>query len=188
MTEFDQSVPRRPHRHLRFAKRHELGKLAFIDLEASGLASGSWPIEIGMAKVAPDDTITSASQLIRPDPGWSDQHWSSQSARIHNISRHALDFAPTAREVAGWIMGELQGRVAVSDAPGYDGRWLTMLLRTIDPEPAVEIVDFYQLVAVTYDYDRVRRVYRALDVLPIPHRAAPDAERLLRAFISGAEA
>lgn len=85
-------------------------------------------------------------------------------------------------------MGELQGRVAVSDAPGYDGRWLTMLLRTIDPEPAVEIVDFYQLVAVTYDYDRVRRVYRALDVLPIPHRAAPDAERLLRAFISGAEA
>lgn len=182
MTEFDASVPRRPRRS---AMRHQLGGLIFLDLEASGLSPGSWPIEIGLAEVAEDGEIASVSQLIRPDPGWSDDHWSSQSAAVHGIPRRALDAAPTAGEVAQWTMDQMADRIAVSDAPSYDGRWLTMLLRIVDPEPRVRIVDFNQLVAMTYDYDGVRRVYQALDALPVPHRAAADAERLARAFIAG---
>lgn len=185
MTEFDQSIPRRPRRPRRSATRHELEKLTFLDLEASGLASGSWPIEIGFARIALDGAIVSVSQLIRPDPGWSEDHWSSQSAGVHGIPRRALDAAPTARDVAQWAMDQMAGRIAVSDAPSYDGRWLTMLLRIVDPEPLVRMVDFNHLVAMTYDYEGVRRVYQTLDALPVPHRAAADAERLARAFIAG---
>ncbi len=185
MTEFDQSIPRRPRHPRRSAPRYELEKLIFLDLEASGLASGSWPIEVGLAEITEDGAIVSVSQLIRPDPGWSEDHWSLQSAAIHGIPRRDLDAAPKARKVAEWTMDQMAGRIAVSDAPGYDSRWLTMLLRIIDPQPRVRIVDFDQLVAMTYDYEGVRRVYQKLDAMPVPHRAAADAERLARAFIAG---
>lgn len=185
MTEFDQPFPRR---NRSTADRIELSKLAFIDLEASGLAPGSWPIEVGVANVQQDGHITSGSELIRPEPNWSNDLWSPQSAEIHHIPRSALDDAPSARDVARWFLKQLDGRIAVSDAPSYDGRWLRMLLLTAEPDPVVRIVDFDQLVAVTYDYQGVQRVYRALDAIPTPHRAAPDAERLARAFIAGASA
>lgn len=183
MTEFDHSSARRNHSS---AGRNELSKLAFIDLEASGLAPGSWPIEVGVAKVRQDDQITSRSSLIRPEPHWPEDLWSSQSAEIHRISRQVLDDAPAAPDVARWFLKQLDGRIAVSDAPSYDSRWLRMLLLTIEPEPVVRIVDFDQLVAVTYDYQGVQRVYRALDAIPTPHRAVPDAARLARAFVAGA--
>lgn len=96
-----------------------------------------------------------------------------------------LDDAPVAADVAIWFVKQMVGRIAVSDAPSYDGRWLTMLLRIVDPKPLVRIIDFNQLVAVTYDYEGVRRVYQTLDALSVPHRAAADAERLARAFIAG---
>lgn len=79
----------------------------------------------------------------------------------------------------------MAGHIAVSDAPSCNGQWLTMLLRIVDPEPLVRIVDFDQIVAMASDYKGARRFYQTLGALPVPHCAAADAERLARAFIAG---
>ena len=180
MTEIDKLPPPR-----RRADRYEQADLVFLDIEAAGLAPGAWPIEIGLACILPSGGIVSDSELIRPDPTWQEDLWSPESAEVHRIPRQMLDTAPEATDVAAWTMERLAGRVAVSDAPEYDGRWLRTLLLTVETDPVVRIVDFDRLVAMAFDTARLRRVYHALDLLPTPHRAAPDAERLARAYLAG---
>jgi hypothetical protein len=53
MTSDDTSVP-------------EMRRIAFIDLEASGLGSVSFPTEIGWGIIREDGSIESGSCLIRP--------------------------------------------------------------------------------------------------------------------------
>ena len=47
------------------------------------------------------------------------------------------------------------------------------------------LVDFDRLVASRCTLAQTRRVYAALDAMPTPHRAGPDAERLARAWLAG---
>ena len=55
-----------------------------IDLEASGLASNSYPIEVGLA-LAPGNRFCS---LIKPVDEW--EHWDQQAESVHGISRDIL--------------------------------------------------------------------------------------------------
>ena len=167
------------------ARSIEPKDLLFIDVEASSLERGSWPIELGLARILPGGRVVSEARLIRPAPRWREEFWHAESAAVHCIARGALDAAPPAAEVAGWALRELAHRVAVSDAPEFDIRWLRKLLRTVEPDPAAQLHDFDHVVARTFDFTGVARVYRALADLPAPHRAGPDAERLARAFRAG---
>jgi hypothetical protein len=75
--------------------------LAFMDIEASGLGTGSWPVEIGWA--LPFGPKRNGAVLIRPVPEWT--HWSSVAeTHFHKISRQTLD-----RE--GMAPGEALARV-----------------------------------------------------------------------------
>ena len=163
----------------------KLEDLLFIDIEASSLERGSWPIELGLARILPGGRIVSEARLIRPAPGWREEFWHAESATVHGIARGALDAAPPAAEVAGWALRQLSNRVAVSDAPEFDIGWLRELLRTVEPDPTAQLHDFDHVVARAFDFAGVARVYRALADLPAPHRAGPDAERLARAFRAG---
>ena len=161
------------------------GDLVFLDFEASGLPLGSWPIEIGLARILPGRMIESDGRLIRPHPGWPEWLWSPESAAVHNIPREALDEAPPAEAVARWALPRLTGRTVVSDAPEFDLRWLRMLLSTTEVPFLVPVNDFDVLVARAFGDDAMRRVYRALDEMPTPHRAEADAARLARAWLAG---
>lgn len=154
------------------------GELVFVDLEASGLGPETWPIEIGLACILADGTVHSEASLIRPDPTWREDKWAATSAAVHGIPRQALDDAPSAPEVAQWAMDWIGSRRAVSDAAEFDGLWLGRLLTTLDPAPRLPWIDFDQVVASSFDRRGINRVYRALDLLPAPHRAGPDAMRL----------
>ena len=161
--------------------------LVFLDLEASGLELGSWPIQIGLARVHDDDSVSIDEELIRPDPAWDPEPWSSASEAVHGIARRHLDRAPEAREVAALAIDLLSGRLVVSDTPEFDRRWLHVLTATVDPDLLIPVRDFDHVLATSADLDGIRRAYAALEGLPRPHRAGEDAARLARAWLAAVE-
>lgn len=159
--------------------------MMFIDLEASSLDPDGWPIEVGLAWHE-GGRLRSEGRLIRPEPGWLMSGWSRESAAIHHISMTDLQAAQPAAEVAWWALDTMAGHRLVSDAPPWDRGWLATLLAALGPGLSVpRIHDFDVVVAQRYDLTGVRRVYAHLDAHPPPHRAAADAERLLRAWVAG---
>ena len=159
--------------------------LVFVDLEASSLDPDGWPVEVGLARREGGHTLVGA-RLIRPEAGWPMSAWSPESAAVHNIPLAELRCADPAPAVARWVIEETAGRRLVSDAPAFDGRWLSRLLVTLGPDvPTPRILDFDVLVATHLDLQGAMRAYGHLDAHPAPHRAGPDAERLLRAWLAG---
>lgn len=63
--------------------------LLFLDIEASGLRRGSFPIEVGVAWLSIVD-IGSRAELIEPAPHWNRSSWSPDSEAVHGISRGVL--------------------------------------------------------------------------------------------------
>lgn len=53
----------------------------FLDIEASGLGSGSFPVEIAWVS----EGGAEESHLIRPAPGWT--QWSRRAEALHGITR-----------------------------------------------------------------------------------------------------
>ncbi len=95
---------------------------AFIDVEASGLGRGSYPIEIGISLPDGDRQCW----LIRPPPHWT--HWDAAAEAIHRIPRiRLLDRGRPADEVAAELNEHLKGRIVYSDAWGNDMPWVARL-------------------------------------------------------------
>ncbi len=93
-----------------------------LDIEASGLGRGSYPIEVGY--VVADGR--SNCLLIKPLDDW--RMWSADAEQLHGISRaqlqlHGLDVAT----VAETLNRELGGMTVYSDAWGNDQSWLALL-------------------------------------------------------------
>lgn len=93
-----------------------------IDLEASGLASNSYPIEVGLA-LAPGQRYCT---MIKPLDSWD--HWDQQAESVHGISREVLHRkGRPVTEVAAELNGLLNNRIVYSDAWGVDNSWVTTL-------------------------------------------------------------
>jgi len=102
-----------------------LAKPYIIDIEASGLGNGSYPIEVGLA-LEPGNRFCS---LIRPAEGWT--HWDEQAEGIHQISRDTLlEHGRPIMDVALDMNRLLDGRVIYSDAWGVDNTWVIELFAT----------------------------------------------------------
>lgn len=93
-----------------------------LDIEASGLGRGSYPIEVGY--VLADGG--SHCFLIKPFDGW--QMWCAQAAELHGITREHLQArgldVVTAAETLNRALG---GMTVYSDAWGNDQSWLALL-------------------------------------------------------------
>jgi hypothetical protein len=161
----------------------------FLDFEASSLSDDSYPIEV--AWVFEDGA--SETHLIRPAPSWTD--WDPQAAATHGYSRAALlaDGEPNDA-VARRLVERLAGHVLFASAPSWDGKWLSVLLRSAGfPRHLVRLQDTEvaqaetvadilgdkigpeELAAVTAAIvDHVRREKASL---PVRHRALDDARQ-----------
>jgi hypothetical protein len=97
----------------------------FLDFEASSLSDDSYPIEV--AWVFEDGA--SETHLIRRAPSWTD--WDPQAALTHGYSRATLlaDGEPHDA-VAGRLVERLGGHALFASAPSWDGKWLSVLLRS----------------------------------------------------------
>lgn len=93
-----------------------------LDVEASGLGRGSYPIEVGVALA----DGRSVCLLVRPESGW--RHWDQRAERLHGIARETLlRRGRSALEVARELNRLLAGQVVYSDAWGNDHSWLALL-------------------------------------------------------------
>lgn len=93
-----------------------------IDLEASGLASNSYPIEVGLVL----GNGQSFEALIKPLPHW--QHWDEEAESIHGIDREQLETdGQDIRAVCQQINKLCAGKTLYSDCWVHDSRWLNLL-------------------------------------------------------------
>lgn len=194
-----------PEEEAFFAKRRALGlgvgldehgqmiypkRLIFIDFEASSLSSDSWPIEIGIAWIEQQDVVVE-SKFIQPDPAWSLDDWSEESAAVHNIPFADLKSAEPAVEVARWFKEIIGDNILVSDAPEFDQRWLDRLLATLN-EPTKQIDDFDRIVWISFSKEdgivapgTIDQVYKLRAERPTTHRAGADAADMAHAYKAG---
>jgi hypothetical protein len=82
----------------------DLSRIAFVDLEASGLTSPSYPTEIGWAIVREDGSIESGSCLIKPPAKWTrySNAWSAASERLTGITMERCSRTETWRHAKPW--------------------------------------------------------------------------------------
>ena len=156
--------------------------IIFIDLEASSLADDSWPIELGMCWLDEHQKLRTASKLIKPDPSWPIEAWSLKSQRIHGITLDELQNAEDATSVARWALGELSGALLLSDAAGYDGKWLGILMATIGQRDALIVESIQEEVRKRFYGDTMSMFFRANASGRSSHRAADDALDLGQAW------
>ena len=181
----------------------------FVDLEASSLLPGGFPIEVAWV----DMNGLGESHLIRPADDWLDggYGWSHQSEAVHGISLETLmrDGEPpelVARKAADVL--SVAGTIVCSDAPGNDGQWMETLLAEGGERRIVRMMDVRQLYRLAcrpllgllsadderlpgraeegiwnMASDTISRAQEEEHLRPrVRHRALPDAEGLFRTW------
>lgn len=142
-----------------------------IDIEASGLGSFSYPIEVGVV-LSNGQTYEA---LIQPRSNW--RHWDANAEKIHGISRATL--ATQGRSVET-VCAELNsfcaGKILYSDCWVHDSRWLNMLFAEGGVAPrfhcsAIESIVREEKLAHWMQY---KHAFARSAQIP-PHRALNDA-------------
>jgi len=101
------------------------GMKVFLDFEASSLADRSHPIEVAWAF----QSGRRETHLIAPAPNWTD--WDDRAEAIHHISREMLAAEGEPHDaVARRMVEALDGHDLFASAPSWDGKWLSVLLRS----------------------------------------------------------
>ncbi len=151
--------------------------IRFVDVEASSLLPGSYPIEVAWV----DENGQGESYLIRPAPEWQadgDPYWSAESQRVHGIERGTLlQEGMPYQAVAKWAVRALAGpgTMVCSDQPSSDGMWLDRLLVAAGLNVAVRLTDVMEAYAIA-----CRPLLRLLPPTDSAERA--DAEAHVRAL------
>ena len=113
----------------------------FIDVEASGFGSASYPIEVGC--VFPNGV--GYCSLIKPEPDWL--HWDESAEKVHGISREVLFLhGRTSHKVATDLNAKLWGKRVVTDAWYHDFNWIQRLFESAELVPRFELVDLLSLL------------------------------------------
>lgn len=150
-------------------------RLVFIDLEASGLGSKSWPVEVGWAF----ENGETASVLIRPHDSWTDDSWDERAEALHGLTRPQLEHEGVEPREACRMMNEaFAGLRVYSDAPDWDGFWLFRLFSAAGLRQSFTILDYARLIRPLLGGRQNAVLERAARLAPRRHRAADDARHL----------
>lgn len=148
-----------------------------IDVEASGLASDSYPIEIAWQDS--EDSANFDSFLITPHPEW--KHWDDYAEQeIHHISRDMLrEFGISPSDACERLNLKLSGQTVYSDAVDYDLNWIMTLFETSRIKPTFEMCTIFDLLP-----DQAELKYESLvGEQVIVHRALEDVRQIIRLSI-----
>lgn len=152
---------------------------ALLDIEASGLGRGSYPIEVGY--VLPDGRSFCA--LIRPQDDW--QRWDSSAERLHGISRAQLFLRGNdVVAVAEALNKQLGGMTVYSDAWGNDQSWLALLFDRAERVQAFRLEALRVLLSETQlSLWAATKQSVARDMALGRHRASNDARILQQTYL-----
>lgn len=157
----------------------------FVDIEASGLQAGSYPIEIGYCGL----DLIAESFLIRPAEDWAEADWSITSERVHGIPRAALfESGIDPGDAARRLNETCADKIVASDHAQVDQMWLSRLFHNAGVSQGFALRDAALLTHDAADriglapfeveelQARVRRHF------PHLHRAAADAREAAALF------
>lgn len=157
--------------------------IIFVDVEASGLASDSFPVEIGWSI---DDDQLPQSLLLRPDKAWSKTDAYADGFAVHGISyadliTKGIPLTKAAKNLnTAW-----HDAVLVSDAQAHDERWIGQIYDALGHQSPWRLVEFDVVFSTLYQQGGLApaaaaEIAAAAKRLPAPHRAGADAHRLRR--------
>lgn len=151
----------------------------FLDIEASGLGRGSYPIEIGIVSERQQTNCF----LIRPDVAWL--HWDMQAEQLHGLSRAYLQQMGLAvSTVAESLNQQLYGKTVYSDGWAKDYVWLACLFECAGMSPRFRLESVYALLS-----EQQLAIWEATKQVVIqnsglkPHRACADALILQKTYL-----
>jgi len=101
---------------------------------------------------------------------------------VHGIALEELEDAPVGYRVVGDLLESLGNRVLVSDAPEFEARWLTQLMKAGAQATAPNVEDYHRVSSASFSGLALDMLYEALERSPAPHRAGPDCARLAHAW------
>ncbi|MBT0571599.1 hypothetical protein KIK84_14825 [Curvibacter sp. CHRR-16] len=145
-----------------------------LDIEASGLGKGSYPIEVGY--VLPNGSAYCT--LIAPQPEWT--QWDKQAAGLHGIGREQIErCGKPVQEVAQHLNTVLAGQTVYTDAWANDYSWLNALFEAANAQPRFKLESLRSLLteeqaAVWHSIKEQVQHETAL----VRHRASTDAKLL----------
>ena len=157
-----------------------------IDFEASTLGPGSFPIEVGVCRwTGPDRPIEGWSTLIKPTSRWAKEGlWSASAQEVHGIRRSELQSGMRPIDTIRALNAIIQQHAAFCDGGASDLGWARRLVLAAEIANTFKLGDFDMLTGLC-DPEGYARLVRWLDRNPAPHRARPDAERLMGALAEG---
>ena len=149
--------------------------IVFLDIEASGLGDQCFPVEIGFVFAA---SLVGWSALIQPIPTWlGRKSWEQKAESLHGLPLdRLLKEGADVVDVTVALNHTLADKQVFSDAPDFDGHWLSMLFAAARKEPAFELHDSAELFcsAVTVQIDASIAPPQA-EISLRRHRARDDA-------------
>lgn len=146
-----------------------------LDIEASGLADESYPIEIAWCSL---DGKESYSALINPDTAGGWDYWDSYAeTAIHGLSRKQCreqgESVVTVTRAVGKLLEE---EPVFSDAHWQDQEWLERLFEAVGKLPPAKLMPLDQTVPHDKRFDLAVK----LAAPNRPHRALADCRLLAR--------
>lgn len=156
-----------------------MDSINIIDVEASGLAWDSYPIEIAVLV----EGVT-YSWLIAPVKSWT--HWDMFAEGLHGITRqqieeHGLPVDQVA-EALNQVLSQSNG-LLYSDAARWDGGWVNRLYEVAGVTPHFHILSLEDLLTPK-QFNRFSLTFEALASSGEyrHHRAGPDVAMIYRAY------
>lgn len=97
--------------------------IAFIDVEASGLMTGAFPVEAAWS------TSEAAGEVVvNPSGSWDETKWDSDAETMHGLSLAEIKRRGRHPKIAAAnLEAALKGRLAFSDSPARDADWADMI-------------------------------------------------------------
>lgn len=102
------------------ALRH---RIAFIDIEASGLMAGAFPVEVAWLSAGGIGEV-----LVSPSGIWDETRWDPDAEAMHGLTLNEVKRRGRhPRVAAASLEAALSGRLVFSDSPVHDAAWADML-------------------------------------------------------------
>lgn len=162
--------------------------LLVVDFEASCLGPYSYPIEAGIARwEGPGHPIRVWSSLIQPQARWIEHgDWTWEAQQIHGIEPADLERGRSPHDVVSGLRAMSVGMgKALCDGGEHDLRWLTRLTMASGWPHLPFGLDDFDDKTTSLDGPAYMGMLEILEHTPIPHRAGPDAVRMVQSCVVG---
>ena len=148
-----------------------------IDIEASGLSTDSYPIEIAWL----DEKGNKDSFLITPAKDWL--YWDDYAEDcIHKISRdELLQKGVTHLQAANRLNHALSGKTVFSDVVRWDQFWLRQLYNEAQVSMDFICEDIYSMLPIDDD-ENYCRILKETRKMERPHRALADCINIMNVW------